>query len=99
MWWHSEIHTLSQEVVVSISWNDFKSMMIKEFFPGHEMQKLETELRNHVMVEIRGMVVATEPNTMQISGVLTNEAVSNGSIKKVEKIRNVGEPSKDRMVG
>ncbi|GJU04365.1 putative reverse transcriptase domain-containing protein [Tanacetum coccineum] len=31
-----------------------------------------------------------------ISGALTDEAVRNGSIKKVEKRGNVGEPSKDR---
>ncbi|GJX58792.1 reverse transcriptase domain-containing protein [Tanacetum coccineum] len=42
--------TLSQEVVVSMSWNDFKFMMIEEFYPSHEMQKLETELWNHAMV-------------------------------------------------
>nr|GEW40054.1 retrotransposon protein, putative, Ty3-gypsy subclass [Tanacetum cinerariifolium] len=43
---------------------------------------------------------ATEPKTMQkdvqISGALTDEAIRNGSIKKVEKIGNVGEPSKDK---
>nr|GEU58095.1 hypothetical protein [Tanacetum cinerariifolium] len=32
---------------------------------------------------------------VQISGTLTDEAVRNGSIKKVEKRGNVGEPSKD----
>ncbi|GJV23476.1 putative reverse transcriptase domain-containing protein [Tanacetum coccineum] len=41
-----------------------------------------------------------EPKTMQtavqISGALTDEAVRNGSIKKVEKRGNVGEPSKDK---
>ncbi|GJX00677.1 putative reverse transcriptase domain-containing protein [Tanacetum coccineum] len=51
-------------------------------------------------LQIRGMVVATEPKTMQkavqISGALTDEAVRNGIIKKVEKRGNVGEPSKDR---
>ncbi|GJU92931.1 putative reverse transcriptase domain-containing protein [Tanacetum coccineum] len=50
--------------------------------------------------QIREMVAATEPKTMQkavqISGALTDEAVRNGSIKKVEKRGNVGEPSKDR---
>ncbi|GKA73458.1 putative reverse transcriptase domain-containing protein [Tanacetum coccineum] len=93
----------------------------------HEMQKLESELWNHVMVgaghaaytdrfhelsrlvphlvtpesrmieryvyglapQICGMVAATEPKTMQkamqIFGALTDEAVRNGSIKKVEK--------------
>ncbi|GJX70423.1 reverse transcriptase domain-containing protein [Tanacetum coccineum] len=49
-WWNSQICMLSQEVVVSMSWNDFKFMMIQEFCPSHEMQKLETELWNHAMV-------------------------------------------------
>ncbi|GJY54344.1 putative reverse transcriptase domain-containing protein [Tanacetum coccineum] len=137
-WWNSQIRTLSREVAVSMSWNDFKFMMIEEFCPSHEMQKLETELWNHAMVgaghaaytdrfhelarlvphlvtpesrkieryvyglapQICGMVAATEPKTMQkavqISGALTDEAVRNGSIKKVEKRGNVGEPSKDK---
>ncbi|GJT18597.1 putative reverse transcriptase domain-containing protein [Tanacetum coccineum] len=123
---------------VSMSWNDFKFKMIQEFFPSHEMQKLESELWNHAMVraghaaytdrfhelarlvphlvtpgsrmieryvyslapQICGMVAATEPKTLQkavqISGALTDEAVRNGSIKKVEKRGNVGEPSKDK---
>nr|GFA96730.1 hypothetical protein [Tanacetum cinerariifolium] len=108
---------LSQEIAVSMSWNDFKFMMIEEFCPSHEMQKLETELWNHAMVgashamkieryvyglapQIYEMVAATEPKTMQkamqIYGALTDEAVRNGSIKKVEKRGNVREPSKDK---
>nr|GEV59738.1 hypothetical protein [Tanacetum cinerariifolium] len=50
-WWNSHIRTLSQEVAVSMSWNDFKFMMKKEFCPSHDMQKLETKLWNHTMVE------------------------------------------------
>ncbi|GKD46961.1 putative reverse transcriptase domain-containing protein [Tanacetum coccineum] len=45
-----KICTLSWEVAVSMSWNDFKFMMIEEFCPSHKMQKLETELWNQVMV-------------------------------------------------
>ncbi|GKC47622.1 putative reverse transcriptase domain-containing protein, partial [Tanacetum coccineum] len=131
------IHTLSREVVVSMSWNDFKFMMIQEFCPSHEMQKLESELWNHAMVgashatytdrfhelarlvphlvtpesrmieryayglapQIHRMVVGMEPKTMQktvqISGARADEAVRNGSIKKVKKRGNVGETSKD----
>ncbi|GKD00702.1 putative reverse transcriptase domain-containing protein [Tanacetum coccineum] len=133
-WWNSQIRTLSQEVAVSMSCNDFKFMMVQEFCPRHDMHKLESELWNHAMVEaghdmytdrfhelaglvphlvtpesmmieryvyglalqIRGMVAATEPKTMQISGALTEEAVRNRSINKVEKRGNVREPSKDR---
>ncbi|GKA70851.1 reverse transcriptase domain-containing protein [Tanacetum coccineum] len=80
-WWNTLIGTLSREVVVSMSWNDFKFMMIDEFYPSHEMQKLETELWNHVMVGaghaaytdrfhelarlIRGIVAAMEPKTIK----------------------------------
>ncbi|GKE42436.1 putative reverse transcriptase domain-containing protein, partial [Tanacetum coccineum] len=50
--------------------------------------------------QIRGMVTAIVPKTMQkavqISSALIDEAVRNGSIKKVEKRGNMGEPSKDR---
>ncbi|GJX53336.1 reverse transcriptase domain-containing protein [Tanacetum coccineum] len=135
-WWNSQIHTLSREVSISMSWNDFKFMMIQEFYPSHEMKKLESELWNHAMVgaghaaytnrfhelarlvphlvtlesrmikryvyglatQIRRMVAAIEPKTrqkvVQISGALTDEAVRNGSNKKVEKRGNVGKPSK-----
>ncbi|GJU60472.1 hypothetical protein Tco_1238238 [Tanacetum coccineum] len=50
--------------------------------------------------QIRRMVAATELKTIQkavhIFGALIDEAVRNGSIKKVEKRGNVGEPSKDK---
>ncbi|GKC25110.1 putative reverse transcriptase domain-containing protein, partial [Tanacetum coccineum] len=137
-WWNSQIRTLSQKVDVSMSWNDFKFMIIEEFCPTHEMQKLETELWNHAMVgaghaaytdrfhelarlvphlvtpesrmieryvyglapQIRRTVAVMEPKTIQkavqIFGALTDEAIRNGSIKKVEKRGNVGEPSKDK---
>ncbi|GJR09868.1 putative reverse transcriptase domain-containing protein [Tanacetum coccineum] len=78
----------------------------------HKMQKLESELWNHAMVgaghaaytdrfhELARMVAGTEPKTaqktVQISGALTDEAVRNGSIKKVKKRGNVGETSKDK---
>ncbi|GKD83824.1 putative reverse transcriptase domain-containing protein, partial [Tanacetum coccineum] len=46
------------------------------------------------------IVAATEPKTIQkavqISGAQADEAVRNGSIKKVEKRENVREPSKDK---
>ncbi|GJX72771.1 putative reverse transcriptase domain-containing protein [Tanacetum coccineum] len=73
-------------------------------YKSHEMQKLESELWNHAMVgaghaaytdrfhELARMVAATGPKTMQkavqISGALIDEAVRNGTIKKVEKRGN-----------
>ncbi|GKF60782.1 reverse transcriptase domain-containing protein, partial [Tanacetum coccineum] len=101
-WWNSLICSLSQEVDVSMSCNDFKFMMIQEFYPSHEMQKLETKLWNHAMVEAGHAAYIDRFHELArlvphlISGALTDEAVRNGSTKKVEKRGNVGEPSKDK---
>ncbi|GJV69603.1 putative reverse transcriptase domain-containing protein [Tanacetum coccineum] len=53
--------------------------------------------------QILRMVAATEPKTIQkdvqIFGALTDEAVRNGSIKKVKKRGNMGELTKDKNSG
>ncbi|GKF19318.1 reverse transcriptase domain-containing protein, partial [Tanacetum coccineum] len=49
-WWNSEIRTRGREAVISMSWEDFKTLTRKEFCSSNEMQKLETELCNHAMV-------------------------------------------------
>ncbi|GKE10116.1 reverse transcriptase domain-containing protein [Tanacetum coccineum] len=53
--------------------------------------------------QIRAMVAATEPTTIQSdvqnTGMLTDEVIRNRALKKItEKIRNNGEPSRDRKV-
>nr|GEW53458.1 hypothetical protein [Tanacetum cinerariifolium] len=74
-WWNSQIRTLSQEVAVSMSWNEFKFMTIEEFCPSHEMQKLELsyeitpwKIKRYVYglaPQIHRMVAVTKPKTMQ----------------------------------
>ncbi|GKB63325.1 putative reverse transcriptase domain-containing protein [Tanacetum coccineum] len=101
-WWNCQIRTLSREVAVSMSWNDFKFIMIEEFCPSHERQKLESELWNHAMVGTGHAAYTDRFHELArlvphlISGALTDEAIRNGSIKKVEKRGNVGKPRKDR---
>ncbi|GJR21438.1 putative reverse transcriptase domain-containing protein [Tanacetum coccineum] len=85
-WWNSQIRTLIQEVAVSMSWNDFKFMMIQEFCPSHEMQKLEYELWNHAMVGA-GHVAYTD-KFHELARLVPH--------LKVEKIGNVREHSKDK---
>nr|GEZ68677.1 reverse transcriptase domain-containing protein [Tanacetum cinerariifolium] len=64
-----------------------------------ESRKIERYVYG-LALQIRGMVAATEPKTMQkavqISGALTNEAIRNGSIKKTEERGNMGESRKDK---
>ncbi|GJZ48049.1 reverse transcriptase domain-containing protein [Tanacetum coccineum] len=88
-WWNSQILMLSWEVVVSMSWNDFKFMMVQEFCPSQEMQKLESELWNHAMVGA-GHAAYTDrfhelasngaKDYADFSGALTDEAVRNGLV-------------------
>ncbi|GJS93786.1 putative reverse transcriptase domain-containing protein [Tanacetum coccineum] len=97
-------------VVVLTRWIEKMESVHDMWF--HEMQKLESELWNHAMVraghatytdrfhELARLVpylVTLESRMIErISGALTDEAVRNGSIKKVEKRGNMGEPSKDK---
>ncbi|GJY68271.1 putative reverse transcriptase domain-containing protein [Tanacetum coccineum] len=107
-WWKSQIRTLSQEVDVCMSWNDFKLMMIEEFCPSHEMQKLETELWNHAMVgaghaaytdrfhELARLVPhLVTPESRKIKRYVCGLALQIRRMK-VEKRGNVGESSKDK---
>nr|GEU78370.1 hypothetical protein [Tanacetum cinerariifolium] len=68
----------------------------------HEMQKLESELWNHAMVGVDHAAYTDRFHELArlvshlISGALTDEAVKNGSFKKVEKTKNMEEPNKDK---
>ncbi|GJR07094.1 putative reverse transcriptase domain-containing protein [Tanacetum coccineum] len=108
-WWNSHIRALSQEVAISMSWNDFKFMMIQEFCPSHEMQKLVPHLvtRKSRMIkryvyslapQICGMVAATEPKTIhkavQISGALTESCEKWIKLRKLRK-RKCGKCAKN----
>ncbi|GKG63529.1 reverse transcriptase domain-containing protein, partial [Tanacetum coccineum] len=35
---------------MAMSWNNFKALMVEEFCPSNEMEKLESEFWNHKMV-------------------------------------------------
>ncbi|GKC50915.1 hypothetical protein Tco_1073660 [Tanacetum coccineum] len=105
-WWNSQIRTLSREVAVSMSWNDFKGLAMLRILIGFmswlgyfhilvtpEIRMIERYVYG-LAPQIRKMVAATELKSMQkavqISGALTDEDVRNGTIKKVKKRGNVG---------
>ncbi|GJS75144.1 putative reverse transcriptase domain-containing protein [Tanacetum coccineum] len=136
-WWNTQCQARGRVAAMAISWNDFKALMVEEFCPSNEMEKLENEFWNHKMVganhaaytdrfhelaklvphlvtpessrikryiaglapEIRGMLRATQPTTIQNAilraGILTDEAVSCGTLTKgSDKRKGVEEPSK-----
>ncbi|GKA29837.1 reverse transcriptase domain-containing protein [Tanacetum coccineum] len=134
-WWNTQVQARGREAAIGMSWNDFKALLVEEFCPSTEMEKLESEFWNHKMVganhagytdrfhelaklvshlvtpessrikryiaglalEIRGMLRATQPTTIQsailIAGILTDEAISYGTLTKGNDKRKVVEES------
>lgn len=45
-WWNGRVKSPIPAVANSISWEDLKALMLKEYFPRGEIQKLEEELWN-----------------------------------------------------
>ncbi|PWA68319.1 reverse transcriptase domain-containing protein [Artemisia annua] len=49
-WWNTQIQARGRVAAMGMTWEDFKALMVEEFCPSNEMQKLEEELWNHTMV-------------------------------------------------
>ncbi|GKA10954.1 reverse transcriptase domain-containing protein [Tanacetum coccineum] len=80
-WWSSEVRTKGREAAVGMTWEYFKALLKEEYCPNKEMQRLEMEFWNHAMSAILK------------AGVLTDEAVRNGSLKRTYERREDGEES------
>ncbi|GJT04727.1 putative reverse transcriptase domain-containing protein [Tanacetum coccineum] len=103
-----------REATNAMSWNDFKALLVEEFYPSNEMERLENEFWNHKMIganhagymdrfhELAKLVShLVTPESARIksailkAGILTDEAVSNGTLTKgSEKRKSVDEPAK-----
>ncbi|GJT21281.1 putative reverse transcriptase domain-containing protein [Tanacetum coccineum] len=82
-WWHTQVQARGREAAIGMSWTDFKALLIEEFCPSNEMEKLENEFWNHKMSAILEV------------GILTDEAISCGTLTKGnEKRKGVEEAGK-----
>ncbi|GJS77407.1 reverse transcriptase domain-containing protein [Tanacetum coccineum] len=102
-WWNTQIQARGREATIGMTWNDFKALLVEEFCPSNEMERLENEFWNHKMVgyvaglahEIRGMLKATQPTTIHNAilraGILTDEAISCCTLSKSNEKRKAVE--------
>ncbi|GJW63571.1 putative reverse transcriptase domain-containing protein [Tanacetum coccineum] len=119
-WWNTQVQARGRVAAMAMAWNDFKALMVEEFCPSNEMEKLENEFWNHKMVganhaaytdrfhelaklvphlvtpessrikryiaglapEIRGMLRATQPTTIQ-NAILRASIVNPGYVIEV----------------
>ncbi|GJS50437.1 putative reverse transcriptase domain-containing protein [Tanacetum coccineum] len=49
-WWNTQVQARGRVAAMAMSWNDFKALMVEEFCPSNEMEKLENEFWNHKIV-------------------------------------------------
>ncbi|GKF44042.1 reverse transcriptase domain-containing protein, partial [Tanacetum coccineum] len=47
-WWNTQIQARGREA--GMTWNDFKALLVEEFCPSNEMERLENEFWNHKKV-------------------------------------------------
>ncbi|GKB16830.1 putative reverse transcriptase domain-containing protein [Tanacetum coccineum] len=128
-WWNTQVQARGREAANAMSWNDFKALLVEEFCPSNEMERLENEFWNHKMIganhagytdrfhelaklvphlvthesarikrymvglapEIQEMLKATQPATIQsailMAGMLTDEVVSNRTLRDLRRER------------
>ncbi|GJX12684.1 putative reverse transcriptase domain-containing protein [Tanacetum coccineum] len=83
-----------------------QALLVEEFCPSNEIEKLKNEYINGLAPQIRGMLWATQPTTIQsvilMAGILTDKAVRCGTLtkgndkrKEIEKSSKQGSTWKD----
>ncbi|GKD33968.1 putative reverse transcriptase domain-containing protein, partial [Tanacetum coccineum] len=108
--WNTQVQVRGREAAIGMPWTDFKALLVEELCPSNEMEKLEFEFWNHKMVganhagymdwfhELAKLVphlVTPESSRIKRAGILTDEAVSCGTLTKSnEKRKGVEETSK-----
>ncbi|GKE11049.1 hypothetical protein Tco_1414600 [Tanacetum coccineum] len=85
-WWNSEVNIRGRAAAVDVTWENFKALMKEELVPHlitPETKRIERYIYD-LAPQIRGMVAATEPPTIQSAilkaEVLTDKAVRNRSL-------------------
>ncbi|GKA96003.1 hypothetical protein Tco_0818098 [Tanacetum coccineum] len=104
-WWNTQVQARGCKTAIGMSWNDFKVLLVEDFCPSNEIEKLENEFWNHTMryinglaPQIHGMLWATQLTTIQrgilMARILTDEAVCCGTLTKGNNKRKEMEESR-----
>nr|GEW63791.1 hypothetical protein [Tanacetum cinerariifolium] len=58
-WWNSKVVILGRDVANQMGWTEMNKLMIAEFYPAEELQRMENELRN-LKIKEYNMVAYTQ---------------------------------------
>ncbi|GJT14713.1 putative reverse transcriptase domain-containing protein [Tanacetum coccineum] len=101
-WWNTQVQARGREAANAMSWNDFKALLVEDQIGSHLVTPKSARIKRYMAglaPEIRGMLKETQPATIQSAilkvRILTDEAISNGTLTKgSEKRKSVDEPAK-----
>ncbi|GJX36100.1 putative reverse transcriptase domain-containing protein [Tanacetum coccineum] len=96
-WWNTQVQARGRVAAMAMAWNDFKALMVEEFCPSNEMEKLENEFWNHEGGGLNHLdwLLRLEGNAILRAGILTDEAVSCDTLTKGgDKRKGMEESSK-----
>nr|GEV31379.1 reverse transcriptase domain-containing protein [Tanacetum cinerariifolium] len=104
-WWNTQVQARGREAAIGMLWVDFKALLVEEFCPSNEMEKLESEIWNHTMIganhagytdrfhELAKLVPHLSAILKDV--ILTDEAVRCGTLtESSEKRKKMEETSK-----
>ncbi|GKB56244.1 putative reverse transcriptase domain-containing protein [Tanacetum coccineum] len=83
--WNTQVQARGCEAAIGMSWNDFRALLMEEFCPSNEMEKLENEFWNHTMAVRCGTL--TKGNDKRIE---MEESSKQGSTCKDNKKSKTG---------
>nr|GEX13151.1 reverse transcriptase domain-containing protein [Tanacetum cinerariifolium] len=75
-WWNTQVQARGHKATIGMSWTNFKALIVEEFCPSNEMEKLETEFWNHKM----GVEQTYPPTTAEEKLARKNELKARGTL-------------------
>ncbi|GJX47545.1 putative nucleotidyltransferase, ribonuclease H [Tanacetum coccineum] len=102
-WWNTQVQARGRDAANAIVWNNFKALLMTEFCPSNEIEKLEGELWNHSMVGANhaGYTDRFHELAKLVPHLVTLEAkrITSGTLAKAgEKRKERDEASKSESV-
>ncbi|GJU04231.1 reverse transcriptase domain-containing protein [Tanacetum coccineum] len=76
-WWNTQVQARGREAAIGMSWNDFKALLVEEFCPSNEMEKLENEFWNHTMVGANHVAYTDRFHELAKLGMANSEPTRN----------------------
>ncbi|GJT22371.1 reverse transcriptase domain-containing protein [Tanacetum coccineum] len=101
VWWNTQIQARGREATIGMTWNDFKALLVEEFCPSNEMERLENEFWNHIIIEANHAAytdrfhelakLVPHLNAILRADILTDEAISCSTLSKSNEKRKAVE--------